>query len=222
MSNEEILQLFNACTFDGVLTENDFEDKVLSNLPDDLKYHYEYGATKLVIMLPDCDFVIKIPFSGSYQEFYQDRTDDYEEEYVEFENADFETCEWDYCKTEVNRYNLAKNVGIEKYFAKTECIGMVNNYPIYIQQKAEIFAEVKDLNSYSEEKKSSTREKCDKEDLWCFNECWLSDLLDYCGDRIFSLFMSFLKDNEFDDLHSSNIGYINGVPVLVDYSGFND
>ena len=222
MSNEEILQLFNTCTFDGILTENDFEDKVLSNLPDDLKYHYEYGATKLVIMLPDCDFVIKIPFSGSYQEFYQDRTDDYEEEYVEFENADFETCEWDYCKTEVNRYNLAKNVGIEKYFAKTECIGMVNNYPIYIQQKAEIFAEVKDLNSYSEEKKSSTREKCDKEDLWCFNECWLSDLLDYCGDKIFSFFMSFIKDNDFDDLHSSNIGYINGVPVLVDYSGFNE
>ena len=25
---------------------------------------------------------------------------------------------------------------------------MINNYPIYIQQKAEIFAEVKDLNSY--------------------------------------------------------------------------
>lgn len=222
MSNEEILQLFNACTFDGVLTENDFEDKVLSNLPDDLKYHYEYGATKLVIILPDCNFVIKIPFSGSYQEFYQDDTDGYEEEYVEFENADFETCEWDYCKTEVNRYNLAKNIGIEKYFAKTECIGMINNYPIYIQQKAEIFAEVKDLNSYSEEKKSSTREKCDKEDLWCFNECWLSDLLDYCGDKVFSFFMSFIKDNDFDDLHSSNIGYINGVPVLVDYSGFND
>ena len=222
MSNEEILQLFNTCTFDGILTENDFEDKVLSNLPDDLKYHYEYGATKLVIILPDCDFVIKIPFSGSYQEIYQDRTDDYEEEYVEFENADFETCEWDYCKTEVNRYNLAKNVGIEKYFAKTECIGMVNHYPIYIQQKAEIFADVKDLNSYSEEKKSSTREKCDKEDLWCFNECWLSDLLDYCGDKIFSFFMSFIKDNDFDDLHSSNIGYINGVPVLVDYSGFNE
>ena len=50
MSNEEILQLFNACTFDGVLTENDFEDKVLSNLPDNLKYYYEYGATKLVII----------------------------------------------------------------------------------------------------------------------------------------------------------------------------
>ena len=220
MSNEEILQLFNTCTIDGVLTENDFEDKVLSNLPDDLKYHYEYGATKLVIILPDCDFVIKIPFSGSYQDFY--RTDGYEGEYVEFENADFETCEWDYCKTEVNHYILAKNAGFEKYFAKTECIGTINNYPIYIQQKAEIFSETKDLNSYSEEKKSSTREKCDKEDLWCFNECWLSDLLDYCGDRIFSLFMSFLKDNEFDDLHSSNIGYINGVPVLVDYSGFND
>ena len=93
MLNEEILQLFNACTFDGILTENDFEDKVLSNLPDDLKYHYEYGATKLVIILSDCDFVIKIPFSGSY----------YEEEYVEFENASFEDCEWDYCKTEVNR-----------------------------------------------------------------------------------------------------------------------
>ena len=161
MSNEEILQLFNACTFDGVLTENDFEDKVLSNLPDNLKYYYEYGATKLVIILADCDFVIKIPFSGSYQEIYQDETDSYEEEYIDFENAGFEDCEWDYCKTEVNRYNLAKNAGIEKYFAKTEYIGMVNNYPIYIQQKAEIFAEVKDLNSYSEEKRSSTREKCD-------------------------------------------------------------
>ena len=65
MLNEEILQLFNACTFDGILTENDFADKVLSNLPDGLKYHYEYGATKLVIILSNCDFVIKIPFSGS-------------------------------------------------------------------------------------------------------------------------------------------------------------
>lgn len=222
MSNEEILQLFNTCTFDGVLTEEDFGEKILSKLPNDLKYSWSCGASKLVIILSNCDFVIKIPFSGSYQEIYQGETDSYEEEYIDFENASFEDCEWDYCKVETDRYALAEEIGIEKYFAKTECIGMINNYPIYIQQKAEIFAEVKDLNSYSEEKKSSTREKCDKEDLWCFNDCWLSDLLDYCGDRIFSLFMSFLKNNEIDDLHSSNIGYIDKVPVLVDYSGFNE
>lgn len=222
MSNKEILQLFNTCTFDGILTENDFEDKVLSNLPDDLKYHYEYGATKLVIILPDCNFVIKIPFSGSYQEFYQDDTERYEEEYVEFTNAESEICNWDYCKVEANYYILAEFAGVEKYFAKTECIGAINNYPIYIQQKAEIFSEIKDPNTYSKEKKSSTREKCNKEKLWCFNACWLSDLLDYCGDEDFKLFMSFLRDNKFDDLHSSNIGYIGEKPVLVDYSGFND
>lgn len=223
MSNNEILQLFEACDFDGELTENNFEEKILSHLPKDFKYNYEYGATKLVFLISDLNYVIKIPFTGDVEEIYNADEDGYEDIYCPFECAgESGEAEWDYCKVESERFILAREEDIDAYFAKTERIGFISGHPIYIQERAEVFSEMKNWSSYPEEKRSSTREKCSKENFWCFNECWLTDLLEYCGEKTFDKFMSFIKVNHFDDLHSSNIGYINKRPVLIDYSGFAD
>ena len=56
----------------------------------------------------------------------------------------------------------------------------------------------------------------------CFNRVWLSDALDYFGEKIFYGLLSFLDDYSIGDLHDANIGYIGMRPVLVDYSSFND
>lgn len=61
----------------------------------DSDYDVEYfnGASKAVLVFPDCDYVIKIPFNG-YQSEINDYDDDNEDDYwdrePEFEHYDFE------------------------------------------------------------------------------------------------------------------------------------
>jgi hypothetical protein len=33
--------------------------------------------------------------------------------------------------------------------------------------------------------------------------------------------MNFIEDEEINDLHRGNLGYLNGRPVILDYSGFH-
>ena len=219
MSNKEILDLFKDCIFDGILTEYDYEDKILYYLPDDFDYDVEYGATKLVLMPSNENFVIKIPFTGYYTEEFDGKEGKFKEIYYTFNGAD--NGSWDYCKCECERYLTAKQENLEKYFAKTTYLDSINDHPIYIQEKAVIYvnSSKKEISLKEEE---TTRKKCSKQGTCCFNVHWLNDLLKYCGDKEFEDFLFFIKINGFnDDLHSTNIGYIGNKPVLVDYSGFN-
>lgn len=227
---------------------SEFSEECCNDLLDALRgvkwdYDWEYGATKIVIMPKNMDFVVKIPFLGHVIEEepdvdcsecpYRDENGCdsccYDSEWVfrEFCLAGDIFDEWDYCKAEKDRYNHAKEFGLEKALAETQLWFVVNNYPIYIQPKCSIFSQggrsKTDLTEITDEKRKTIRSKCDEQDVHCFNVTWLCDLLEYFGDVYFEQFLSFLKENNYNrDLHSSNIGYLNGKPVLVDYSGFYD
>lgn len=201
-------------------TEDDI-DSLLNGAPEDVDY--AHGASKMVL-IPDEDigFVLKIPFNGRYDIAYDEDDepmDDYE--FFGFEGARFTSDGWNYCETEAIIYEMAKEAGIETCFAKTEYVGDIDGYPVYSQERAEIFYCRKNESEYSEETRSKTRDKCKELNVESsINICWMTDFLAYYGEEMLKTFMTFIFDNRIGDLHSDNIGYIGNRPVLIDYSGF--
>lgn len=214
---EEIFEALQESWLDeyAEFTEDDVEDFKEDYVPD---VEWDYGASKLVFMPPESKFVIKIPFRGQNECVFGENDEllDYKD-FCEFSGA---RDGWDYCHTELIIYNSAEEKELDQCFAKTSLIGKVKGYPIYQQEKAKIFGHTCNESEYSKEKTGSTEKKCKELDVNNFNSCWLSDFIDYYGNELFVKFMLFLKEMRINDLHRDNLGYINGRPVLVDYSGF--
>lgn len=220
---ESVLSIFKDCIFDGELTEYSFEEKILKHLPKDFNYDYNYGATKIVFILPDKNFVIKIPFSGCEVKFTGAqspmRTEEGEED------------EWDYCQVECDIYALAEEEAVEDFFAKTECIGFIHDYPIYVQEIAKIYKDIypsrkiegtEYRKKYTEEDYEKIDSLCCNHNYDCFNMYWLCDAFKYYGEIKGEEFLQFIKNVCVEDLHKANIGYIGDRPVIIDYSGFNN
>ena len=211
ITEEMILQALSNCIFDELCDRN-YYDNVISNMDTTiLPRSYNTGATKLVLTPPGEDFVIKIPFEGETWE---------KEDFSPFENAQ-EPNGWDYCRVEVLQYQKAVEAGLEEFFAETEYIGHINGHPIYIQTKVDIFEDIRDpYYDYEEETISSTKDTCKKLEVGCFHKYWLTDFLDYFNERDLLKLSQHLSNNDIGDLHGGNLGYIEGQPIIVDYSGY--
>lgn len=175
-------------------------------------FNYDYGTTKLVICPLHKDYVIKIPFGGYY---------DLGDRLHRFEEADIDN-EWDYCKVEYERYkNISESI-FKDCFAETIFIGLANNYPIYLQEKC-----IPYNNTYkkSQKKTLSMEHFLSKSsiDLECINASWCIDLLRYYGAKKFKEFLTLIKKIGWDDdLGYDNVGYKNGHPIIIDFSGFRE
>ena len=188
-------------------------------------FNYKNGATKLVL-IPESeeDYVIKIPYTGCWSQeegFYSN--DVYHSgytDYLEFCNGEGQENEWDYCEGEVQRYQIAKENGLEQCFAKTEFVGYINDYPIYVQEKCVTFSSCSSEHQHSKEERSKTAECCY---YYSINTNWLTDFRLYYGEKFLLKFINFIQNKYWDDdLRNENIGYCSGRPVLIDYSGFLD
>ena len=89
---------------------------------------------------------------------------------------------------------------------------------------------IEEIGPVSDSRKSKTSSKEAREKA---QECgyypdvhfdWLAAVVDILDeDQALADFLQFLDENDIDnDLHSGNIGYKNGFPVLMDYAGFYD
>lgn len=231
MTVAEILKTLEICNFED-LTENNFEDKIIDPLEQELEgtdFDYFSGVTKVVLQFPNTDFVVKIPFGGTEEEEeeYDEETDEYygtgDYNYSSFQFADDGETGDDYCKVEVNRYQdaLKYDEDVASLFAQTYFIGYVYDYPIYAQAICSPLENTSYLNA--DDKATKTAEKsCQKYHYRCFNSVWLGEVVNYYGERIMRKLCEFIKNERIDDLHSGNIGYHNGVPIIFDYAGFND
>lgn len=213
MERDTLLNLFKNCNFNN-LNKDNFDNKIIKNLNCLLQdFTWNYGETKCCIILKEADYVIKIPFRGSIS---------CGEEY-DFENANFDKEHfWDYCFSELIYYNLAKRQKIEKAFAKTRLLGIVQNYPIYIQEKVTTFSSTGFDPYLKNERTEKTRKYCKEKNFYCFNNRWLADAFQYYGEKRFNKIINFLKDYDIEDLHIDNIGYIGSRPVILDFSDFLD
>ena len=226
MVTQNILDLLEYCIFDGELTEENFQEKILDNLPENFQYDWFYGASKCVLIPKGADYVIKIPFNGmeSYEELYDEDNDEYYGGEWYFEN--YTGCQhgegWDYCLAEAILYHKAKQAKILDVFCKTKLIGRVNNHPIYTQSRAIPFSwyYLKKEKDYESERSKKIQNYCKKKELPQLNSIWLADAFEYYGERRFNKIMNFIKKERLNDFHTDNIGYIGHQPILIDFSGF--
>lgn len=191
---------------------------VLISTDDDrtyLNFKSSCGATKGVLIFKNLSFVIKIPF------LYCDGD--------RLCGANEAINNWDYCEQEAIRYQRAVEEGLEKVFLKTELLDWIEDYPIYIQEYANIFSRL-ERSTYKNYIKTGTcedeeviREICESCDYYYHGlpSEWEADLFANYGEDFFKKFMNYLDDTGIDDLRSTNVGYIGKIPVLVDYAGFN-
>ena len=207
----EILNALDNCGFTD-LYEEVFYDEVVHPFKQKYKkpFTHNAGATKGVLIFKELGFVIKIPFNfnGDGEHFC---------------GADDSGPGWNYCEVEEIKYEKAQIFGVKDCFAGTYEVGKIGEHPVYIQEYAEMFSE-----GGSPSPKEKTREELERiEDMCdgmaeCFNNIWLSDALDFFGEKQFYNLLNFIDDYNISDLHDANIGYIGMRPVLVDYSSFND
>lgn len=155
----------------------------------------ECGATKAVIIDEDYDYVLKIPFlmeSG-----------------------------WDYCQIELENYISAKQDNLEAYFAETFYLGEYEGVQCYASKKADC----DDIEGrVSDEIRESYPDMSDEEFSSYIDNSWTEEVVaeameNYAGDDWGRLY-DFLNDNNINDLHYGNVGYINGSLVYIDFSGY--
>ena len=231
MTNAEILALFKKTKFPEFLGEHNVVEFVENDLhfPKNFNFEWRTGATKLVILPENEDFVIKISFNGRYfdEEIdYETGEVLYEGEWAYFSSDDYyyeDEFDGDYCGREERISNCANEEDLIECFAAVEYVGSCGDYAIYKQEKVtSIMSEVEDekWDSLSMAKKDSVRSKCQELDVCCINVCWINDFLSFFGEEILKQLNNFINEFNINDLHSSNIGYIGKRPVLVDYSGY--
>lgn len=171
-----------------------------------------YGYTRVVIIFKTGKFknlVVKIPYGTVY----------------------------DYCKGEVQNYNQAPDE-LKPFLARSEYLGKVTvrsyatsktaTLPVYIMEKVENVNKI--ANAYDINRGLPLVASLSSEDYskieWAYNRCrseWVMNLLyEYMGMEKFLKFLDYIEENYINDLHTGNIGSLNGRPILFDYAGFRE
>lgn len=159
--------------------------------------------------------------------------------------------DWNYCEVEEILFNEAIKYGVDKFFAQTICIGYIEDYPIYVQERGRVYDQRDERPLLEEEKIIGQREfnekydaetaahfyqelvdiyeeYCKQNKLYCHKyslkdlpDKWAVDFYLYWGIENLHKLLNFLDEYCIDDLHCENVGYINHIPVIIDYSSFH-
>ena len=198
-------------------------------------YTVDNGASKVVLLFTNSDYVVKIPFKGELCE-----CDNYdcenscnrdcscsrcsrgvpEETCSEFTGARIGESEysWDYCAAEQFFYEKAIVAGVEEFFIKTIFIGEFNGHPIYLQEKVSVYGYESETKSPEYSKEIFMKKFLHSE---IQNEDFGGLLVDYYGEERVNQLVEFLSEVGISDLHTSNVGICANRPVLFDYSGYS-
>lgn len=117
----------------------------------------------------------------------------------------------DCCERELRIYRDSINRHVDKFFAPCYFLGNISNMPIYIMQKAEIDWLQNETHLNYFEKPPQIIGDCSDYYL-----AWISR--DFSEDDYTSI-AAFMLDYDIVDIHEENIGYLNGIPVMIDYAG---
>lgn len=130
-----------------------------------------------------------------------------------------------YCELEALNFSKAVDAGLDKFFASTYKIGVIEDVPVFLQEGLSIdecsiedsfykyLENSGDFDDYEDEEA--------REDAISDCVCELED-----EERLYALFddvelVEFCQKNKINDLHSANYGYDqNGEIVICDFSGF--
>ena len=237
MINKNVLKdLFSKITipsqFGGDIDGEDYTniDEWVSDIINKNKLNnsieYRHGVSKAVFIFNNLNFVIKIPFNGSWEcEYGLDKDSD---RVVEISRDWYDFITEDYCEKELSKYTKAKEKGLEIFFAAVDNFTLSENRkPIYIQEKVIPFYEYEKENKISiteEHEMLARRLRCDFHSR--LFDSWIAAAIKYYGFDLTKKFLSFIEKEDYEigaDLHSGNYGFReNGTPCLLDYSGWEE
>lgn len=188
-------------------------------------WNYDNGASKLVLFNNNYNFVVKIPFNS----------------YISGWNGDFEYVSqflsaiypisggygWDYCKSEAEYFKLAEQYHVDFFFAPTRYIGSIAGYPIYIQEKIDIYNDNSPYHEHTIDERSKSAKRASDMGIKNYNifGCdYLVDLFNYYTPNEIRMLFNFINRNDIGDLRTENVGYelVTGAPLICDYSDFRD
>jgi hypothetical protein len=151
-----------------------------------------FGATKAAIHVSDEPTIIKIGFS------------DYKVDHAE---------------REANIYTEACKKGVAEFFVPCHKIGKI--YGSFIYEMDFVDADEELVTSDMWQKCSGTMSGEEISDAIDDDDCYIENLFPfYYSEEEMSKLYDFLCELEINDLHSGNIGYLDGRIVLIDYSGY--
>lgn len=189
------------------------EDFLISsiNCEDELSFDWEDGASKLVIIPEDKDYVIKIPFNGNYYE---------DDGYFNFS--------YNYCETEIELYEriFEENPIFSQFFLPLTRVEEYREWDVYVQPKCQAYNNTNEKirsKSYSKDSLNKVRSEVILYNS-SFPKDWLAAVTEILGDvNLVKNFINMLEEYDItQDLHMGNIGYYNGKPIILDYAGFYD
>lgn len=181
--------------FQSFIEEDIFTDDFVNELCDSDIY-YNSGCTRYVFWNEtDCDYVYKVNFKEAP----------------------------DYCKKEAENYELARECGIEDMFAECAYVLTYEGRDIYAME----FADVDDNQTCSDlrEKMESVSHLSEEEIDDIFYDIDGCDVVGELLNYYYSLSMIkrfdwLCRRNQINDIHDSNVGYINNRLVIIDYAGY--
>ena len=196
------------------LDESEYEYKFQDFIEGD--FHVSCGVSKLVIVIDELPFVIKIPFNGRWEMDWDDDDNLYFCEFSEACDADAT----DYCLDELQKTLSIQDSGYGYFVPDMIDIGMYCGRNVYIQEKVKPLCECRKLQT-SEDSLTKAKER-----NHVFRTDWIARVFDLYGEEKWNEFISFLKCWEpevLSDMHSGNYGVTpDGAPVLFDLAGFRD
>ena len=196
-----------SCNYDKDISEDAFE------LYEYLRYFYPnisyfHGLTRMAIIIPDCKYIIKVPFRGVYKE----------NKFFKFEK--------NYCEQECRNYNELSSCGLEKFFAETACLNL-NGYTFELQEKCLPWKEFQHNVSKTDMEKAIKLKK----KFITFNAdinlpyVFIAELIKVYGENeVKNLFTeaTFYNPDLLKDMNVENFGFrvSDGTPCIFDFSSF--
>ena len=179
--------------------------RAVRKLAQELGGTMDEGASRLCMIFPNDDEVIKIP--------YLDNTST------------------DYCAKELANYESAKRYGVEKILLPVRKFGEYDNgASIYIQPKYSFCHSDAEVGWLRRKRDEITYQRIRASSVFTSLRCkfyqsrisddWLMFVYAKYGKKFCRSLIKWTNDCKVNDLHMSNVGYLHGNPIILDYAGY--
>ena len=221
--------------FDSIVSEDDYcgcaySDFEENSFYDYLTYEPDYeiknGATKVVLVDNNSDWVVKIPITRGDNEIYYEDENNFSSGKINFSSeysyggGNFGN---DYCASEELLYESLEQDRYFYFFLPTAYLGQIGGTPIYYSRKVNPSYSQK-ISEKSKERTTQLRDSDKITDLRYrsnMNESIVEAFTEYYGIYTAIKLMRVCSQYEIQDLHSANYGILpSGRPVIIDYSGY--
>lgn len=164
-------------------------------------YEMHTGATRICVYHKDWNFVLKF-------------------------DEDYRTTA--YCSLEYYHYEMAKAYRVEKVLLPIERVATFDN-GLKIYRQVKFTSGWNDLSrkdnkalrsAYEQVRESKTFKKIQDGMHYDTHKYWIARVTQLYGKKFMRSLEDWISQYQINDLHTGNIGLLNGVPVLLDYAGY--